>query len=261
MIQRVVDIVKRASALMVTEGFDIKEKDGCTNIVTSSDVAVQEFLCRELARLLPDSGFICEEEDVHQANRQYVWIIDPIDGTTNYARGTEFCCISVALKKDNDIVLGVVYSPGRNQLFTAEKGRGAFCNGKPIHVSLRPFSDALFFTALSQYRKEYANVCSAIIMETYHSCNDVRRVGSAALELCLIATGAYEMFFEMRLQPWDYAAGMLVLQEAGGCICSHDGNLPGFDAPHLICAANTTANLDRLLSIIRRHLPEVPYKD
>lgn len=254
MLSRIVDIVKRASALMVTEGFDIKEKDGCANIVTSSDVAVQNFLCRELAQLLPGCGFICEEEDVHEVERPYVWIIDPIDGTTNYARGTEFCCISVALEKEGEIVYGVVYSPGRNELFTAEKGRGACRNGVPIHVSVCPFCDALLFTALSQYRKEYAGVCNAIIMEAYRDCNDVRRVGSAALELCLIATGGYEMFFEFRLQPWDYAAGMLVLHEAGGCVCSLDGNPPGLDGPHLVCAANNRDNLSRLHAIICRHI-------
>ena len=261
MLQQVVEIVKKASALMVTEGFGIQEKDGCTNIVTTSDVAVQEYLCRELALLLPDSGFICEEEDVHEADRPYVWIIDPIDGTTNYARGTEFCCISVALKKEQDIVLGVVYSPGRNELYTAEKGKGACRNGQPLHVSARPFADALLFAALSQYRKEYADVCDAIIMEAYRQCNDVRRMGSAALELSLIATGAYEMFFELRLQPWDYAAGMLILEEAGGCVCSHDGAQPGFGGTHLVCAANTRANLERLLAIVHRHLPEIPYRD
>ncbi len=261
MLQQVIDIVKEASALMSTDHFSIMQKDGLANLVTSSDLAVQHFFTERLAALLPGCGFICEEEDF-QDIEEAVWIIDPIDGTANYARGTADCCISVALVRCGVPELGVVYSPGRDELYAAEKGKGATCNGSPIHVSDRPFADGIFYTAMSTYRKEYAKTCSDIIYDIYMQCNDVRRLGSAAIELCLLAAGVMELYFEMRLQPWDYAAAMLILQEAGGCIATLDGGAPSFTCPSLVIAANKEESLDTLLDIARKHLPDgIPYKD
>lgn len=246
---------------MLTGDFIVEEKDGCENLVTSSDIAVQEFLIRELSALLPGCGFICEEEGVNDPDKDYVWVIDPIDGTANYARGTENCAISVGLRHQGGIILGVVYSPGRGEMYSAEKGCGAFCNDKPIHTSSRPFHKGLLFTALSTYRKEFAQVCADILVDTFHQCNDMRRYGSAAVELCLLASGESELYFEIRLQPWDYAAGICILREAGGCISSLHGRELRFDGPDLVCAANNAENHSRLLDIIGKHLPEIPYTD
>ncbi|MBR6212869.1 MAG: hypothetical protein IKQ64_07510, partial [Bacteroidales bacterium] len=171
----------------------------------------------------------------------------------------ESCCISVALARDGMPVLGVVYSPWRGELYTAEKGCGAFCNGKPIHVSDRPFEQGLLFTALCVYRKEFSRACSDIIYDLYMDCNDVRRTGSAAVELCLVAAGKAELYFEIRLMPWDFAAASLILSEAGGTVQGFDGHFPSVFKPTLVIAANTAANCDRLLSCIHRHLEELPY--
>ena len=257
--EQVVDIVRRASSLMVREGFDVESKGSRENIVTTSDLAVQHFLTKELGALLPGSGFLCEEEDFSDLAHRDVWVIDPIDGTANYARGIESCCISVALARDGMPVLGVVYSPWRGELYTAEKGCGAFCNGKPIHVSDRPFEQGLLFTALCVYRKEFSRACSDIIYDLYMDCNDVRRTGSAAVELCLVAAGKAELYFEIRLMPWDFAAASLILSEAGGTVQGFDGHFPSVFKPTLVIAANTAANCDRLLSCIHRHLEELPY--
>ena len=137
MLQEVIDIVKEASALMATDHFTVMQKDGRVNLVTSSDLAVQHFLTERLAALLPGCGFLCEEEDFRDLDEEYVWIIDPIDGTANYSRGIADCCISVALARKGRLQLGVVYSPGRGELYSAELGRGAWCNGHSIHVSGR----------------------------------------------------------------------------------------------------------------------------
>ena len=198
-------IVRAASSLMDRSGrFEIHDKGTLENIVTSSDVAVQHFLTRELGLRFPEIGFLCEEEDLNDiAGHEAVWVIDPIDGTANYARGNENCCISVALVQNGDPVLGVVYAPWREELYTAEKGKGASCNGKPLQVSGRPFEQGILFTAMSTYRKELAKTCSDIIYDVYMECNDVRRTGSAAVELCLMAAGFAELYFEMRLMPWD----------------------------------------------------------
>lgn len=258
-IDSVIDIVKSASSLMMTREFAIKQKDGVANIVTSSDIAVQKFLIGELSGLLPGCGFVCEEEGVLDPDKEFVWVIDPIDGTTNYARGIDHCAISVGLKHGDDIELGVVYSPSRGELYSAVKGQGAFCNGKPIHVSDRPFEAGIFCSALSVYHKEYAEACSDVILETFSQCNDVRRFGAASVEICFLARGLCELYFEMSLMPWDHSAGLIILREAGGVISNLSGNTPSFSHPDLVCAANSPESHARLLSILRKHIPVMPY--
>lgn len=249
-------IIREASALMVRSGFSIKKKGSAENIVTTSDLAVQDYLTSRLSALLPGSGFLCEEEDISDLGHEYVWIIDPIDGTANYARGSENCCISVALVRHFQPVLGIVYSPWRAELYSAQRGRGAFCNGSPIHVSDRPFEDGMLYTAMSTYRKEFAGACRDIIYDLFMECNDFRRLGSAAVELCRMAAGKAELYFEMRLMPWDYAAAGLILEEAGGCIAGFDGSAPSLQKPSLVAAANCRQSLDRLLGVVHRHLED-----
>lgn len=258
-IDEIASIVKEAAKLMSLSGFDIMHKGTVANVVTSSDIAVQHFLTERLGALLPGSGFLCEEEDVEELAHEYVWIIDPIDGTANYARGLSDCAISVALERNGEIIAGVVYSPGRRELYTAEKGRGAFCNGKPIHVADRHFEEGIICTAMSTYRKEFAKACSDIIFDVFMDCNDFRRFGAASVELCLIASGYVDLYFEMRLQPWDYAAASLILREAGGVICGFDGAHPSLRKASLVIASGTENGLSRLLDAVHRHLPTLPY--
>lgn len=258
-LEKIEGAVREAAGLMVSGGFEIMQKDGVENLVTSSDLAVQHFLTGKLSEILPGSGFLCEEEDFRDLEEEYVWIVDPIDGTANYARGIEDCCISVALARGGELLAGVVYSPGRREMYTASKGNGAFLNGKRIHVSSRPFEAGLLCTAMSTYRKEFAGICSDIIYDIYMRSNDLRRFGSAAVELCMMAKGTIELYFEMRLQPWDYAAASLILTEAGGCIADFDGNLPSLVRPSLVVAANTRSSLDNILDTVHRHLAILPY--
>ena len=258
----IIEAIVRAAATFMdrTGGFDIREKGARENIVTSSDLAVQHFLMKELRERFPEIGFLCEEEDMTDIRgHEAVWVIDPIDGTANYARGNENCCISVALVESGAPVLGVVYSPWRDELYTAEKGKGAFLNGKPIHVSSRPFEEGILFTALAVYRKDLSLTCSAIIHDLYMECNDIRRNGSAALELCHLASGFAELYFEIRLMPWDYAAAGLILTEAGGTLPSLDGNGPSPFKPSLVIGANCLASARRVLDTVRKHLPALPY--
>ena len=240
-IQQIMDIVREAGTLMDrTGGFEVHDKGARENIVTSSDVAVQHFLTQRLGELLPGSGFLCEEEDFADTAHEAVWIIDPIDGTANYARGNENCCISVALVRGGELAMGVVYCPWRGELYSAEKGCGAFCNGKPIHVSDRTYERGLLFTAMSTYRKDLARSCSDIM-------------------LCLMAAGFAELYFEMRLMPWDYAAASLILLEAGGAACDFTGGFPSLYKPSMFIAANTREHCERLLATVHKHLDQVPY--
>lgn len=254
MINSVIEIVRRASALMKSSDFEIAQKGDIANIVTTSDVAVQEFLCRELETLVPGCGFLCEEEDEHRLDKEYTWIIDPIDGTANYSRGIAQCAICVGLKHHDEMVMGVVYIPYTQELFHAEKGKGAFLNGKPIHVSDRSFSNSIMCTALAVYHKEYAQICSEIIVEAFSQINDIRRFGAAAPELCYVAMGRCELYFEYILSPWDYAAASVILSEAGGMLTDLHGNrLTGITATGVL-AANTEENLNRLQQIVQSRI-------
>lgn len=260
LLEQVIGIVREASVLMDrTGGFEVKDKGARENLVTSSDLAVQHFLTKRLAEILPGAGFLAEEEDFTDIVHPEIWIIDPIDGTANYARGIENCCISVALARNGEPVLGVVYSPWRGELYTAEKGKGAFCNGKPIHVSERSFENGFLFTAMATYNKDLAHYCRDIIYDLYMDCCDFRRTGSAAVELCLMAAGFVDLYFEMRLLPWDYAAASLILTEAGGAIFDFTGAFPSLFKPSMVLAANTRPHCERLLETVRKHLSGLPY--
>lgn len=249
-IEDVEKIVRQAAELMMAANFEITHKEGYANIVTSTDVAVQDFLCKHLAELLPGSGFLCEEEDMNDTSHEYTWIIDPIDGTANFSRGIDQCAICIGLKAVEGIVMGLVYIPRSNELFYAEKGKGAYLNGKRINVSNRPFANSILCTALPVYHKEYAPLCSKIILEAFTQCNDIRRFGACAPELCYLAMGRCEMYFEYLLSPWDFAAASLILTEAGGVISDLNGNAPTCLHPSGIVAANNKENLDRMLGIV-----------
>ncbi len=257
-IEDVENIVREAAELMMAANFEITHKEGFANIVTSTDVAVQDFLCERLAQILPGSGFLCEEADMNDLSHKYTWIIDPIDGTANFARGIDQCaiCVGLAVKEEKEfssgvnMILGLVYLPRTGELFYAEKGKGAYLNGKQIHVSDRPFANGILCTALPVYHKEYAPLCSKIILEAFTQCNDIRRFGACAPELCYLAMGRCDMYFEYLLSPWDFAAASLILTEAGGVITDLNGNVPTCLHPSGIVAANNKENLDRMLGIV-----------
>lgn len=247
-------IVVEASSLMLTADFEIKEKGDVANIVTTSDVAVQEFLCNKLSYVIPGCGFLCEEDDMIDLSHEYTWIIDPIDGTCNYARGIDQCAICVGLMHYDKLILGVVYLPRTKELFHAVKGKGAFRNDQPIHVSDRSFENAVMCTALSVYHKEHTKVCSDIITDTFLKINDIRRFGAAAPELCYLAMGRCELYFEYILSPWDYAAASVILTEAGGSISNLNGNDIDGVSQSGILAGNTRENLVTLQEIVARHI-------
>lgn len=255
-IEKLKEIVRAASCLMADNSFEISQKGSLENIVTSSDIAVQEFLKEKLAANLPGCGFLCEEEDIHDLKHEYVWVIDPIDGTANYSRGIDQCAISVGLKHGDKIVMSVVYLPRTDEMFYAQLGHGAWRNEQQIHVSNRPFENAVLCTALPLYRKQYTDVCSDIITDAFRHCNDIRRFGAAAPELCYLAMGRVEMFFEYCLSPWDFAGSSLILEEAGGCLSNTVCQPLDYTCQSGVLAANNKENLARLQSIVRAHLTD-----
>lgn len=257
----VCETVKEAAQIARATKLSVTEKGSPENIVTESDIAVQRFLHKKLHELLPIASFFCEEEGMCDKTGDYVWIIDPIDGTANYSRGIAESAISVALVFEGEAVLGVVQNILTGDVFSAVKDGGAKLNGKAISVSARSFREGLLCTAMSVYKKELAAMCRDVIYDAYMECNDVRRFGGCALELCYIAAGRCELFFEMRVFPWDYAAGCLILREAGGVLYGFDGETLDFKKTTMLVGANSKENYERLKKIVKKHIKSIPYED
>ncbi len=262
MLQTVISIVQEAAKIALGGAETVLEK-GDANFVTDKDVAVERFLRAELLRAFPEMGFIGEEEDfaADALQKEYTAVVDPIDGTMNFARDMNLSVLSVAILHRGVPYIGVVCNPWTHELFTAECGKGAALNGKPIRVSDRPLKNACFFTAWSTYKKEYARACFALCEEVYHDTCDIRRLGVCALELCYMAAGRGELYFEIRLFPWDYAAAGLILTEAGGNIATLGGGAPTYDRPQPIFAANNAENFNYLREKVQKYVPTVPYQE
>ena len=237
-------------AAHVDSGDGITVKPGSANFVTVHDVRIQEFLIREIKGLIPSACFIAEEKDNDSAvlSRDFCFIIDPIDGTTGFIHDNRHSCVSVGLFSHGEAVFGAIYDPYQRELFHAVRGKGAFLNDRPIHVSAFPFDSALASYGTSPYYKDtLGEKTFAFCRELFESCADVRRCGSAALDLCYVAAGRYDVFFEMVLSPWDIAAGALLITEAGGVISQMNGDAIDFSRPCSVIAASDICYPELLL--------------
>lgn len=227
MLESIIDIVRRAGEL-VRSANDVTaathEKNGPADLVTEYDLAVQRFLRQELLALLPEADFFGEEGQHDALTSPWTFIVDPIDGTTNFVRGFAYTNISVALAKDGQVEYAVVYAPLAGELYAARRGGGATLNGRAIHVSGRDPGHSLVVCGSTIYDRSYTDQHFAILRHLYDRCLDYRRFASAALDCCMVACGRAEIFFECRLSPWDYAAGSLIAQEAGGVAVRLDGS-------------------------------------
>jgi len=202
----------------------VSSKEGHGNFVTYYDKKNQEYLKKAFLEALPEAVFVGEEEDVHaQIEKGYSFIVDPIDGTANFIRNRRESAISAALLKDGEVILGLVFQPYHQLMYRAILHEGATVNGMPISVSNRTIEDALIVFGTCPYDVSLADKTFDLAKALFLKGIDVRRCGSAALDLCSVAAGEAELFFEYRLQPWDYAAASLILQEAGGKITTFDG--------------------------------------
>lgn len=219
----------------------VKVKPGTANFVTVYDVKVQEFLMREITALIPSAVFIAEEKenDASVLRGEYCFIIDPIDGTTNFIHDYRHSCISLAMVSFGETVFGAIYDPYLDEMFSAEKGEGAFLNGKPMRVSDRPMPLAVAaFGTCPYYKDTLADKTFALARDVFVAASDMRRPGSAALDLAYLAAGRNDLFFEFLLSPWDIAAGMLLLSEAGGIATQIDGSPLTLNAPCSVFAGN-----------------------
>ncbi len=197
---------------------------GALDIVTNIDTRSEKAIVALISRHFPDHRIMAEEGSGRKGRSPYQWIIDPLDGTTNFSHRFPFFCVSIALEVKGRVRLGVIYDPVRRELFTAEKGKGAFLNGSPIQTSsVKELYKSLLVTGFSyDIQTDPKNTFDHFINFTLNA-QAVRRTGSAALDLCYVAAGRFDGFWETKLRPWDTAAGSLILCEAGGRITDFSG--------------------------------------
>ena len=190
---------------------------GRANLLTEADLAAQKTAVGIIRRAFPEDGFLAEESPAELTPNGRLWIIDPLDGTTNYAHGFPAASVSIAFASRGRVEAGGVYDPFRNEEFTAARGRGAFLNGRRLRVSRAPtLSRALLVTGFAYDRAERANFYLRFFADFMKLCHDVRRMGAASLDMCWLAAGRTDGYWEFGLKPWDVAAGRLILEEAGG---------------------------------------------
>jgi myo-inositol-1(or 4)-monophosphatase len=197
---------------------------GDINLVTEMDKLSEQTAVNMLLASFPEHGVMAEEETTIRNDSGYLWVIDPLDGTTNYAHGYPCFSVSLALECRGEVIVGVVYDPMRDELFSAQKGKGAFLNGAPIRVSR---TDTLIKSLLATGFPYDRKVSEKNNLNYFHdllmASQEVRRDGSAALDLCSVASGRFDGFWELKLKPWDVAAGSLIVREAGGTVSDFSG--------------------------------------
>lgn len=194
------------------------------DLLTIADLESQKAILDAIRREFPGDDYKAEENEERLTGAEHLWIIDPLDGTTNYAHGYPVACTSVGVLRRGTPMLGGVYDPFRKELYLAQKDRGAFLNGNRLRVSTTPImKDSLLITGFAYDRAEKADYYLARFKNFIMHCHDVRRSGSAALDMAWIAAGRADGFWEYELNPWDVAAGLLLIQEAGGTVTDFNG--------------------------------------
>jgi myo-inositol-1(or 4)-monophosphatase len=212
-------------------------KGGVTNLVTEVDRECEDLIVARIRESFPDHDFVAEENDYGLHGSRFRWVIDPLDGTTNYAHGFPWFCVSIALEVDGIVEVAVINHPMMGEIFTAEKGRGAFLNGDRISVSDRkPMKLSLLATGFPYDRSDGEDNFRNFV-EFQVAARAVRRAGAAALDLAYVAAGRFEGFWESKLKPWDTAAGRLLVEEAGGKVTNFAGD-PYSIYDHRIVASN-----------------------
>ncbi|MGN1115401.1 MAG: inositol monophosphatase family protein [Candidatus Ornithomonoglobus sp.] len=250
--EKLLELIKETKKIALDRGSanDVTVK-GLADFVTKVDMGVQEFLRPRLAELYPEVQFMSEEKDNSDIDfGGKVWVLDPIDGTTNLIHDYKMSAVSLGMVDNGIPVMGVVYNPFTEELFYAQKGKGAFLNGKAVKVTnADTLAKSLISVGTSPYRKELADKNFDIIKKLFTASEDIRRCGSAALDLCYTACGRIDGFFERNLKPWDYSAGITILREAGGMVTDMEGNEPSYQVPSDIVATNGIIH-DEMMKIL-----------
>ncbi len=215
--------------------FAIHNKEGINNPVTEADHAAEKAIFEVIRKEFPEHYILSEESGELPKDSNYKWIIDPIDGTINYSKGIPICCVSIGIEKDGKMILGAVYNPFMNEFYVAERGKGATLNDKPIHVSEQTkVINACLVTGFPYTYLDMPNGPLQVFERFIRKGVPVRRLGSAAIDLCWVAAGRFDGFYEHKLNAWDSAAGFLLVEEAGGKVTDFEGNYYSPYQPHIL---------------------------
>lgn len=223
---RAIEAAEREAAglIMRAHGILAETKTGRRDVVTEYDRLVQQLLIDRLGASVPGARFFCEENGRRDGlDAERLFIIDPIDGTMNFVHGFNHSCVSVCCASRGEPAAAAVYDPYADEMFTAVKGGGAFLNGRPIRVSEAPLAESLVCFGTAPYNQALAEKTMVLAARVLLNSLDLRRRGSAELDLCAVAAGRAGAYFELEVSPWDYAAGMLIVREAGGTCAKPDG--------------------------------------
>lgn len=220
------DLAKESGAMLrdfFGRPLAIREK-GVNDLVTAADETVERLLVTRIGEAFPDDGILAEEGSQKAGSSGYQWIVDPVDGTTNFAHNLPQFSVSIALAHASKVIAGVVYDPVKGEFFEAEQGKGAKLNDVPIHVAQRTqLANALVVTGFSYDRRQRIEALLERVRRILMNAQGLRRLGSAALDLCYVAAGRFDVFIEDGLSPWDMAAGQLIAQEAGAALRTMSG--------------------------------------
>ena len=233
--------------------FKITNKVGINNPVTEADHASEAAIINIIKKNFPDHQVLAEETGALEKDSDYKWIIDPIDGTINFAHSIPLCCVSIAIEKGGEIIMAAVYAPILNELFFAEKGMGATLNGETISVSNE--TKVISSNLVTGFPYTYINMPNGpleVFSRLIRKGIPVRRLGSACIDLCWVACGRFDGFYEHKLEAWDSAAGYLIVEEAGGKVTDHDGNKFS-PYQHRIIATNGKIH-EELLGVVKNEI-------
>ena len=222
--------------------YSITSKPVKHNLVTHYDTLAEEIILSKIKKEFPDHSLLAEESGEDTGSSTITWIVDPLDGTVNFAHNIPVFCVSIAATYGNDVLCGVVYQPITQELFVAQRKKGSFLNGKQLKVSNVAKLDESFLATGFPYNLDQNPLgCIEQLTSVLHQGLPVRRMGSAALDLSYIAAGRYDAYWEVSLQPWDLAAGLLIVEEAGGKVTTYDGT------PCLVKKAGSAVATNKLL--------------
>ncbi len=239
LIDQIEDVARQAGEILLNAVHPkVFTKEGHANFCTETDEKVQEFLIGELRKVVPEAEFLGEEDGIDVFTKKmsegYVFVLDPIDGTSNFLYGYRPSVVSIGLLKEGRPFIGVIYNPYDDLMFSAEKGKGAFMNGERITSSDRPLKDSLAVFGSAPYYEELLDRTFELARNLVPLCVDIRRSGTAAWDTCCVACGRVSLYFELRVQLWDYAAASVIAGEAGCAVSDIEGNPLSFKGPSSI---------------------------
>ena len=259
MLNTAVKAARKAGTIITRASHDVEQLTIRTkrqaDFVSEVDDAAEEAIIRLLREAYPDHGFLAEESGYKDKDAEYLWVIDPLDGTTNFLHGVPQYCVSIGLMHKGKPTQAVVFDPTRNELFTASKGAGAYLNDRRIRVSKRlKLQDALIGTGFPYRMFDHVDAYLAILKELMQKTAGQRRPGAASLDLAYVACGRYDGFWEFGLAPWDMAAGALLISEAGGLVSDLRGDANYLETGNVV--AGTPKVFAQLLKLIQDKMPE-----